>query len=46
MHAHPEQMLDSLADGAERARRTLGVATASVRRARSVWAAMVSSISP
>jgi len=30
---HPEQMLDSLADGAERARRTLGVATASV----SVW---------
>ena len=33
MHAPRGQMLDSLADGAERARRTLGVATASV----SVW---------
>ena len=33
MQAQQEQMLDSLADGAERVRRTLGVATASV----SVW---------
>ncbi len=33
MQAHREQMLDRLAEGAERARRALGVATASV----SVW---------